>query len=715
MKKFLLFAVAAIFAVSAGAQLHRPSDFTRASKNVVNKGEMKMMKNRKVEIKHASTFTNMLMNNDLKKGMKYAPKAQSFKAVRSLKNNSFSRRAADLQEKYNGSGVNYQTKEPASWQMLYSTVEVEGANVDVLVDVIPLPEAWASLEYIAVDFTRSGNTITIAPQCVVTGQDDQGTPYYYYIHSWTSEDGSIVLTLGDDGSLTTIDNEDIAYSAFTEDRFDLTKAAGIYAGLVIDITNVKYYMEGQAVVPVAGYEPVSLLLHPGPSVDGSYYTNVLTPAYSDLEMVNRTDIPCTSYAWLAQELEYNSGTKSFDPVGSPITGNSDAFSFYAKNGVYQPVSLVATLDGESSEPFTWSNGEWFAGGTADDWQDEGEPLLTFTKANPAGELTIINPKGTKSTIFYQGKPASPLYFTGVSMFVYQFEKSGDLNLVCKIHKAHREADGKFSLGELIAQSDLTDEGLETGSWMAAQNLTKLNWTQFYVEDEEGMSVDVDYLQLDEEFAIVIEGWDNGSVSGSPLFFESVNSTGFSSTFAIVPGEDTYTKYGFSLLGDAFVGFIDALYGYLYTEDSRDITLPDDGTPVSIKVHPMFYAPNQDTGEPETAIWLADDSDDIPAWLNVEYTNPVSTDDLSFDLMFSLIPSNEAAPVRRAADNTVTLKFEQWGGKLEVTVTRNDSGSGISTVVTKIDNNAPAYNVAGQRVNSGFKGLIVKDGKKFMNK
>jgi hypothetical protein len=194
----------------------------------------------------------------------------------------------------------------------------------------------------------------------------------------------------------------------------------------------------------------------------------------------------------------------------------------------------------------------------------------------------------------------------------------------------------------------------------------------------------------------------------------VNTASTTSLYLKQEGDDAVYCF-FSSYSHPYVSYKGAAYGYLYTEDSRDITLPDDGTPVSIKVHPMFYAPNQDTGEPETAIWLADDSDDIPAWLKVEYNNPVSTDDLSFDLMFSLVPSNEAAPARRAADNTVTLKFEQWGGKLEVTVTRNDSGSGISTVVTKIDNNAPAYNVAGQRVNSGFKGLIVKDGKKFMNK
>ena len=44
-------------------------------------------------------------------------------------------------------------------------------------------------------------------------------------------------------------------------------------------------------------------------------------------------------------------------------------------------------------------------------------------------------------------------------------------------------------------------------------------------------------------------------------------------------------------------------------------------------------------------------------------------------------------------------------------------TGIDTVKadTKFNADAPAYNMAGQRVNNSFKGMIIKDGKKFMNK
>jgi hypothetical protein len=41
--------------------------------------------------------------------------------------------------------------------------------------------------------------------------------------------------------------------------------------------------------------------------------------------------------------------------------------------------------------------------------------------------------------------------------------------------------------------------------------------------------------------------------------------------------------------------------------------------------------------------------------------------------------------------------------------------GISVVKNSNSVNAPAYNLAGQKVSNDFKGIVVKDGKKFVNK
>ena len=46
---------------------------------------------------------------------------------------------------------------------------------------------------------------------------------------------------------------------------------------------------------------------------------------------------------------------------------------------------------------------------------------------------------------------------------------------------------------------------------------------------------------------------------------------------------------------------------------------------------------------------------------------------------------------------------------------NGDTDGITAVKSVADVNAPAYNLAGQKVADGFKGLVIKNGKKFVNK
>ena len=42
-------------------------------------------------------------------------------------------------------------------------------------------------------------------------------------------------------------------------------------------------------------------------------------------------------------------------------------------------------------------------------------------------------------------------------------------------------------------------------------------------------------------------------------------------------------------------------------------------------------------------------------------------------------------------------------------------TGVKAVKTVQNSNAAIYNLAGQKVNNDFKGIVVKDGKKFVNK
>lgn len=701
MRKFLLFAVAALFATSVSAQTSSQSKvFKVQNAQKVNKGSMKSLMGRTIK-----PFEGALLNGSVKMNSKLMQsEARNARPIYRIDNQTM-RRAAELQSKYNGQGVNYKTKQDTAW-IMQPAVATDGTPI--LVNVIPLPSDWAVLEYIAVPYTLEGNTIRIEPTKVA-----QSDSYYFYLHSWASNDGAIVLTLGEDGSLTTIDGEDIAYSIFSEDRFDLSEG-GPYKGLVLDIEKVKYLMEGQKIVPVAGYEPNGLLLHPGPSVNGDYYTNVLMPAYGDIELVNWTDVK-SDYTWNMQQIQYNSEVEAWEEVGDPVVSNDVNFVFNSGTNSYAPVSLVATLDGEVSAPFTWNASTWYAGGSSNDWEDSEstDHTLTFMKANPAGGLTYFNPKGCKSTILYQGKPASALFFTGVTMFIYNFVQTEgkDLVFTCKIHKAHRDPEtGKFSLGELIAQADVNPE-VERGTWMADQNLVRLHWDNFYVEDELGLSTDLDYLLIDDEFAVVMEGWDNETFTGYPLAFTSVcEKGGFSSTFAILPGKDTYTGAGWTGTFNALVGFTNATYGYLHTTDATDLTIPAEGGTVTISNIEPQYISRDDEGNIVTSLWI-ENEDEAPEWVNVQIANEVYTStEGHFDLTFTA----EALP-DGVTGRTGQFVFAQRGALLKVTVTQGEATGIAATKVEVKSNNSQMFNLAGQRVNKGYKGLVIKNGRKMLNK
>jgi len=706
MKKFLLIAVAALMTGSAIAQSVKTAK--ALSTKSVNKSEM-----RSIVGKTVKPFEGKMVNRPMK-GQKFVQlsqkEASSLKATHVISAQA-PRKVGALQASYNGRGQNYSTKEDASWTMISGTAE---DGTPLLAEVIPLPEAWASLESIAVEYKLVGNTITIEPQKVASSDT-----HFFYLHSWASESGAIELTLNEDGTLTTIEGEDIAYSAFTEDRFDLSKD-GPYAGLALDIENVKYYVEGQVVVPTAGYEPEGLFLHVSPNVNGNYYTNLMMPAYGDITLTNRTDGDADTYNWSLQPVKYNSTLQENEPVGDPITATTKNFTFNTGNSNYNPAQLVASFNGASSEVFTWNRATWYAGGMADNWDDGTTPTMTFTKANPSGELTYLNAAGVRSVILYQGKPARPLYFTGINTMIYQFaqtEAKEPVNLTCKIYKAHRDASGRFSMGELVAQSDLNTDLIETGDWLA----TRLNWTNFYVEDEFGLTEDLEYIFMEDEFAVVLEGWDNGTFSGYPLAFASPNKKGVSSTFAITPTQEEYAGSGWSFTGNVILGFIDAAYGYLHTTDNTDLALPADGGEATIHIKPMLNSIDNETEQPTYRLFTKDiivdgeEAEEFPEWLTINIANEDYNEDSEHYAEYDLIVKAEALPAE-VKGRKAEITFFQEGALLKVSVLQGEDASGISqTKVATSVSNGKLYDLNGRQVKAGKKGLILSNGKKFIVK
>lgn len=717
MKKFVLLALAAVIAGSVSAQ-----SLAKKSGNPQSRAALPVMLQKKMEPVGAFNKAPgklVLAENKVKSAVKgmIAPKANLITSV--------PRRAAEVQEQYNGTGLEYLNNSASiSWIMYSGTFDDE--ETPALIDVIPNP--FESIDAIPVEYTLQGNTLTIEPQLVAYGGD-----YYVYIFSWTSFDkdgsGKIVMTLGDDGSLTTITDEDIAYGAFTENKFPTAdsfasvKNGGTYAGEYQDIEKVNYTLPGQIIVPNAMYEPQGLYLHAHYSPSFYYYqTNYsIIPAGAPVAFTNTTSDFADKWEWSISTAD--------EEAPETTTGSDKDFEFTTVPGeVYTPAVLLASNQGEKSEPFKWGlmgiddetgapnyeKAYLFAGESGYDFSMSDDTYSIITKCNPDFSVAYYGFLGTpdvntqgyslSSLVFYQGKPSAPLYIEGVNYLVRNLTANENFTLKCKLQKATRSATGAMTLGDVIAEADINPDDVYYGDNGVAQ----LNWTSFYVEDEMGMSQDLPYLFIEDEFAVVLEGWDNGTFSALPYGEYDYNENGVTSTYLYQTGDNKLYRFS-SLYAHQLIGFIGAAYGYLKTEDNTNLTIPAEGGQATIHIEPMLRSVNSETGAYSTRLFLDETVEDneVPDWLNVYFDNEVYTDnESSFDLVFDAAPSTE--------DRSCTLVLYQEGARLIVTVSQG-GGSGINTVVTKIDNNAPSYNVAGQRVNNNFKGLVVKDGKKYMNK
>lgn len=726
MKKYLLMALTALIAVSSNAQPFTKVGGKQSKVHLfANKHQSKSEVNSFAEFKK-SPGKLVLADGKLKTKMA-TTELRNMKATNAQSVVSAIRRAAQVQETYNGTGSDYlDDGKSVTWTM--SSASVEGKNY--LVDVIPNP--FKSIENVLVEYTINGNEVIVEPQKIAEGNGN-----YIYIFSWDSDDWAIHMQLGEDGSLTTSPSEDISYGAFTEDAFPgeniaSTKNGGTYAGSFQDIEKVKYFLPGEA--PAASYEPVGLYLHAhySPSFYGYQVNYSLIPAAAPVSFIGSATGFVQNWDW---------SLASADDETKVFTGTEQDFTFTSEPGAaYTPAKLVVSNADGTSAPYQWglmgtddegapnyTNAYLFAGETASSFMMSDGTTSIITKCNPDFSIAYYGFLGTPDVntsnyslshlILYQGKPSAPLYIEGVNYLVRGFVAKEGFNLKCKIQKATRSASGALTLGEVIAESDINIDDIYVTD--EASGIVQLNWKNFYAEDEMGMSTELPYLFIEDEFAVVIEGWDNGTFTANPYGENDYNENGVTSTFIMQTGDSHVYRFS-SLYSHQLVGFNNATYGYLYTEDDTNLTVPAEGGETKIHVEPMLNSVDE-ADKAITRLWLDENVEDnvIPDWLTVQYTDPVQTgsaDDGTpiYDTSFDLIFTAEALPAAESG-RSATIVFMQEGAQLKVTVTQGEV-TGIAAAKAGVKaGNAQMFNLAGQRVSNSYKGLVIKNGKKMLNK
>lgn len=716
MKKFLLFAIAAFTVGAANAQLLKK----QAGKPQARHQMMQQKATQQGKFVVAGEKAGVVAIDKTSKVFKGSVKAKDIKPV--VKQFSAARAGA-LQSVYNGFGTRRSSNEDVKWEMASGT-STEGKTL--LKDVIP--NIFGFENGVIVEYTAVEGGIVIQPQLVASFDHEQapnGT-FYVFLESASTDDGSITLTLDDEGRIT--GTYDIIYSLYPNPTYNFSEWIQTYDG----IKGAQYSLPGEIVKPTASFEAGNLVLFAGIGLNGYSYNNnlAITGAYAPTAFANRTADVATGWNWAA----YDDGETEEDPDVVVASGTEKDFTVPFTDNVVKNVTLTAINETVASDPFTFGIGKskeddgtnhysdcYIYGGGAENWfLLNNETPAIMTRQDPDGDLTFYRNWATPdkadnsmSKIYcYHEKPAAPLYITGITLPLVNFTSTENFNLHIKIQKVNYPAGAtKPTLGEVIAEGDATNENVNANF---SAGLTAVEFNSLYTMDENEMSTDLDYLFLDDDFVIVIEGWDNGTFTGVLGSQDAPLDNARPSTWFEMTGKEGSMYYYTGWMTSLFVGFLDATYGYLYTEDSKDIKLDVAGGQAAIKVYPFYRNGEEAAAESgKTRLFLDENvaDNEIPEWLKVSIADEVYTDDeQSFNLVFSAEALPEGVEGRQA-----NLVFMQEGAQLKVTVSQGET-TGISATKTVIKtDNAQMFNVAGQRVNKGYKGLVIKNGRKFMNK
>ena len=693
MKKLLLFAVAALMASTVSAQSlgTKPTGKAVQQKHFPAMNQAKKMATTTIMPMKATVSRDNAQPRTAKATTLNVSKLQGAKATGRLKLSAAPRKASSALASYVGT-CSDNKGEAQVWTMVPCTVIDDlGLESPGFQDMVPNPFTAAGVENIYVYYFDLDGTLIVPAQPVTTLTFNDGSENSIWITNYSSdsEDGSIPLTLEGDGTLK-METDYVAYVGLpvdaTEFSFDDMEWYWSY------YKNIKYQDPNNIPTPEPSYTYDNLVLFSSitPSGYSFRYQHVMTPAYAPVNTINNTMDVTDAWDWKTYALTWDetAGEEGTYVKGEVLaSGTERAFSYVTNpDYLYAPTELVASYGELTSEPFADADNEdymplVYAGALGQNWVFDSGDAPLVSRANlkwveDGYSLTGFNTDGIKSFILYQGKPTAPFYFEGINMIWNGLNVEENFNLKCKIQKVDRTS-GKLVMGEVIAESEvdlnniiITDDGF-----------CQLQWNNFQAEDEMGFKSDLPYIFVEDEFAIVIEGLDNGTFTGTPIG-DMGAPTGKTNTYVVLSEEDEFSGYGYqTYYGHVLAGFMGAVYGYLHTEDATDLVIPAKGGEASIHVNPMLFSSDEE-GNPAARIFIEsiveneEELEEVPEWLSLGIANEDYTTDADgyvIDPSFDLVAKAEALPAG-VESRSCEIVFMQEGALLKVTVTQGQGES-----------------------------------------
>lgn len=718
MRKILLLGAAVLFSVAASAQLTSKASDQKATAQHKAMPQATFKKQVAVPAKEVGqpVFSGLTrqkrfnMTESMKKSMKKSDIVSRYSAPR---------RAGTVQALYYATGVDYSTKTPVQWEMQSDVAQDE---TPVLVDLIP-DSIWGK-GGVALPYTLNENTVTVNPILVASSES-----YNLYFADANSDDGSLSLTLGEDGSLTySGSNLTLGYMAFSGD-FD-PNYGDTYLGFYELVQNIDYRLPGAAPkTPNVSFAQDNLILFAGLGPSGySYNSNLaIMGGYAPVAFKNQTTDVATAWSWnITEETEEGENVLKANTVDYTLNTIGDA--------VYSNICLVGENSGSVADTVKFGCGHpdkdgvpqytefyAYAGQTGDTFEFTDGTMATLSAMNPDADLTFYTNWATPdkasnsmSKIYcYHDKPSSPLYIEGFNLPMVSFEQVSKFELTLKIYACERTAKDRVTVGELIAQSKANSRSINA-EYASQSGLTIINFDQLSVVDDMGMSESIDYLFLDDDFIVCIEGWDNGTFKGvlgcEAQPYEGKNqNTWFEKT-----GEEgsmyRYTTWPTTL----WVGINGAAMGFLHTTDNTNLAFEAEGGTATIHIDPMLHSIDSETEEPTYRLFIetveenGEEVEEVPEWITIGVANEDYSAGDEYDLVVEVTAMPEGVTARNAS-----IKFMQEGALLTVKVAQGED-AGVEGVKATVSKNGKTYDLSGRLTKKG-KGLVVRDGKMFMQR
>lgn len=474
--------------------------------------------------------------------------------------------------------------------------------------------------------------------------------------------------------------------------------------------------------------------------DGVYYTNPEGTFYYGGKTSSGMTISYNMLPTLTDIVFANKCTNSASATWS-INGNAQEgdenndfnFGWVPANGglFYSPTVTVGRNSYTYGEDLSQSG----LVATEEIWEDlsgfnnaMGQTYIAFSDGYSFGVDTNVDEDGTVSYCgdVYQEykKPLKPFYLTSVSLAYYS-ESGVPL------------AEGKAMTLYVFGQDD---EG-HIDTLYAAMPVTAANFQPFaggtgtqgridvecVVEDEFGFEI-AGGIVIDKAFTILLEGYNQEGVdfglrmvdiSDSPLdLYHNGGMMPAVMEYYTADGEFAGGMYYYNAAQNIQYNaeiYLNGMFDVASVEDSEELIAPAEGGEIYALIEEQPYYPNAYT----TLTWKDElgvenyTVEGLPSWITLQEVVSDTDDYFNYNSLVLIADPLPAELTGRTAE--IRVVSEKGADSGIMTITQGAGGEAGINIVKKTTTNGKMYDLNGRQAKAGQKGLIIRDGKKYIVK